>query len=252
MLKGLGTIRIRVVLVVVGTDGLLVAQLSNRHVLEGWLIPLEDLQVGGHLEDPLGAVDDPFVDLGEHFLVGVEQDQQLMHLDEVQGSAHDLDLDIVGVDHLFLHQKSCLIALLIDLDQALANPLDGSKACCIRELVLIQVQMAQLREEFKLVDEVVDEAEDPFLEVVGQGGVGGQCFEGVEVEAADELPSAGDADRGVLWLGVVGCPKWYFDGGGAEVRLLFYFIYELLYELLFVLYLPTVLIGVVVLFAAVP
>ena len=75
----------------------------------------------------------------------------------------------------------------------------------------------------------------------GKGGVGADCFERCEVKAADELPSSNDSILVVRSLSLEGSPQRYFDGRRRDLRLLFYLLDELFYELVLVLGLPTVL-----------
>lgn len=84
LLQRLRAVRIRVVLIVVRTNGLLVTQLAYRNELERRLVPLQNLKVGRHFEDSLGSVDYSLVYFREDFLMSIQQDEQLVHLDQVQ------------------------------------------------------------------------------------------------------------------------------------------------------------------------
>ena len=101
--------------------------------------------------------------------------------------------------------------------------------------------MAEFGDKPALVDEVIDEVEDAFLEVGGKGGVGADCLEGSEVKAAHQLPSAADSSVFVRSLSFEGSPQRDLDGRRRELRLLFYLLDELFNQLVLVLRLPTVL-----------
>lgn len=48
-------------------------------------------------------MDDSVIDFGEHFFVGIEEDEQFMHLYEIERSSDDLYLNVIGVNNLLLH-----------------------------------------------------------------------------------------------------------------------------------------------------
>ena len=48
-------------------------------------------------------MDYSLVDFAEYFLVSIQEDEELVHLDKVERSTHDLYLNVKGIGALLLH-----------------------------------------------------------------------------------------------------------------------------------------------------